>query len=64
MGEKPISPQRQRTIEDMTARDFIEKTSNVYTRQVRTLTAIRRQELRRLQLAAACSDLCRLQARL
>ena len=28
MSEKPISPLRQRMIEDMTVRNFIEKTRN------------------------------------
>ena len=38
MGEKPISPLRQRMIEDMTVRNFVEKTRNDYIRHVRTFT--------------------------
>src|SRR5438477_12684050 len=39
MSEKPISPLRRRMIEDMTVRNFIEKTRNDYIRHVRTFTA-------------------------
>ena len=39
MSEKPISPLRQRMIEDMTVRNFVEKTRNDYIRHVKTLTA-------------------------
>ena len=39
MSEKPISPLRQRMIEDMTVRNFVEKTRNDYIRQVKTFTA-------------------------
>ena len=39
MSEKPISPLRQRMIEDMTVRNFVEKTRDDYIRQVRTFTA-------------------------
>jgi hypothetical protein len=39
MGDKPISPLRQRMIEDMTVRNFVEKTRNDYIRHVRTFTA-------------------------
>ena len=39
MNEKPISPLRQRMIEDMTVRNFVEKTRNDYIRQVKTFTA-------------------------
>src|SRR5262249_61493483 len=39
MSEKPISPLRQRMIEDMTVRNFVEKTRNDYVRQVKTFTA-------------------------
>ena len=39
MNEKPISPLRQRMIEDMTVRNFVEKTRNDYIRHVRTFTA-------------------------
>jgi hypothetical protein len=37
--EQPISPLRQRMIEDMTVRNFDEKTRNDYIRQVKTFTA-------------------------
>jgi integrase/recombinase XerD len=37
MSEKPISPLRRRMIEDMTVRNFVEKTRNDYIRHVRTL---------------------------
>ena len=36
MSEKPISPLRQRMIEDMIVRNFVEKTRNDYIRQVKT----------------------------
>ena len=39
MSEKPISPLRRRMIEDMTVRNFVEKTRNDYIRHVKTLTA-------------------------
>src|SRR6202045_3321821 len=39
MSEKPISPLRRRMIEDMTVRNFVEKTRNDYIRHVRTFTA-------------------------
>ena len=39
MSEKPISPLRPRMIEDMTVRNFAEKTRNDYIRQVKTFTA-------------------------
>ena len=38
MSEKPISPLRRRMIEDMTVRNFVEKTHNDYIRHVRTFT--------------------------
>ncbi len=58
MSEKPISPLRQRMIEDMTVRNFIEKTRNDYIRHVLSLTAFLRrspdtatpEDLRRFQL--------------
>jgi len=58
MNQKPISPLRRRMIEDMTVRNFVEKTRNDYIRHVRTFTAfIRRspdtataEDLRRFQL--------------
>ena len=39
MSEKPISPLRRRMIEDMTVRQFVEKTQGDYIRHVRTFTA-------------------------
>ena len=39
MSEKPISPLRRRMIEDMTVRNFVEKTRNDYIRHVRIFTA-------------------------
>src|SRR5450432_4737333 len=39
MSDKPISPLRRRMIEDMTVRNFVEKTRNDYIRRVRTFTA-------------------------
>jgi integrase/recombinase XerD len=47
MSEKPISPLRQRMIEDMSVRNFVEKTRNDYIRHVKTLTP---EDLRRFQL--------------
>jgi integrase len=37
MSEKPISPLRRRMIEDMTVRNFVEKTHNDYIRHVKRL---------------------------
>ncbi len=39
MSDKPISPLRRRMIEDMTVRNFVEKTRNDYIRHVRAFTA-------------------------
>ena len=39
MSEKPISALRRRMIEDMTVRNFVEKTRNDYIRHVGTFTA-------------------------
>jgi hypothetical protein len=39
MREMPISPLRRRMIEDMTVRNFVEKTQNDYIRHVRDFTA-------------------------
>jgi hypothetical protein len=58
MSDKPISPLRRRMIEDMTVRNFVEKTRNDYIRHVRTFTAFLGrspdkavpQDLRRFQL--------------
>src|ERR1700686_968425 len=58
MREKPISPLRRRMIEDMTVRNFVEKTRNDYIRHVRMFTAFlgrspdaaRPEDLRRFQL--------------
>ena len=57
MSEKPISPLRQRMIEDMTVRNFVEKTRNDYIRHVRTFTAF----LGRSPDAATAEDLRRFQ---
>jgi site-specific recombinase XerD len=57
MSEKPISPLRQRMIEDMMVRNFVEKTRNDYIRQVRTFTAF----LGRSPDAATPEDLRRFQ---
>ena len=61
MSEKPISPLRQRMIDDMTARRFKEKVQKDYVRHVRTFTAFlgrspdtaTREDLRRYQLHMA-----------
>src|SRR6266849_3450065 len=58
MSEKPISPLRQRMIEDMSLRNFGEKTRNDYIRHVKTFTAFlgrspdtaTAEDLRRFQL--------------
>ena len=58
MSEKPISPLRQRMIEDMSVRNFGEKTRNDYIRHVKTFTAFlgrppdtaTAEDLRRFQL--------------
>jgi integrase/recombinase XerD len=39
MSDKPISPLRRRMIEDMTVRNFVEKTRNDYIRHIRAFTA-------------------------
>ena len=39
MSEKPFSPLRRHMIEDMTVRNFVEKTRNDYILHVRTFTA-------------------------
>src|SRR5208282_4222732 len=57
MSEKPISPLRRRMIEDMTVRNFVEKTHNDYIRHVRTFTAF----LGRAPDTAAPEDLRRFQ---
>jgi len=58
MSEKPISPLRRRMIEDMTVRNFVDKTRYDYIRHVRTFTAFlgrspdtaTAEDLRRFQL--------------
>jgi site-specific recombinase XerD len=58
MSEKPISPLRQRMIEDMMVRNFVETTRNDYIRQVKNFTAFlgrspdtaTAEDLRRFQL--------------
>ena len=61
MSEKPISPLRQRLIDDMTARRFSEDTRRDYVRNVRKFTAFlgrspdtaSAEDLRRFQLHMA-----------
>jgi integrase/recombinase XerD len=58
MTDTAISPLRRRMIEDMTVRNFVEKTRNDYIRHVRTFTAFlgrspdsaTPEDFRRLQL--------------
>jgi hypothetical protein len=42
MSEKPISPLRRRMIEDMTVRNFVEKTRHDYIRHLQPFSAARR----------------------
>jgi len=61
MSDKPISPLRQRLIDDMTARRFSEATRKDYVRHVRTFAAFlgrspdtaTSDDLRRFQLDMA-----------
>jgi integrase/recombinase XerD len=61
MSDKPISPLRQRLIDDMTARRYGEKAQKAYVRHVRTFTAFlsrspdtaTKEDLRRFQLHLA-----------
>jgi hypothetical protein len=61
MSEMPISPLRRRMIEDMTVRQFVEKTQADYIRHVRTFTVFlgrspdtaTAEDLRRFQLHQA-----------
>ena len=61
MSDKPISPLRQRMIDDMTARRFSEATQKDYVRNVRNFTAFlgrspdtaTSDDLRRFQLHMA-----------
>jgi Phage integrase, N-terminal SAM-like domain len=55
MSDKPISPLRQRMIDDMTARRFKEKVQNAYVRHVRNFGAF----LGRSPDTATSEDLCR-----
>jgi hypothetical protein len=55
MNQKPISPLRRRMIEDMTVRNFVEKTRNDYVRHVRTFAAF----IRRPPDTATAEDLRR-----
>ena len=57
MSEKPISPLRQRMIEDMTVRNFGEKTRNDYIRTSRLsqLSSVARRIRQRLRIFAASS---------
>ena len=56
MSEKPIRPLRRRMIEDMTVRNFVEKTRNDYIRHVRT--AIRLSQRSRGARTSPASILC------
>ena len=60
MPDKPISPLRQRMIDDMTARRFSEATRKDYVRHVRTFAAF----LGRSPEAATCEDQRRFQLRM
>ena len=60
MSDKPISPLRQRMIDDMTARRFKEKVQKDYVRHVRTFAAF----LGRSPDAATSEDLRRFQVHL
>ena len=61
MSNKPISPLRQRLIDDMTARRYGEKVQKAYVRHVRTFTAFldrspdtaTKEDIRRFQLHLA-----------
>ena len=61
MPDKPISPLRQRLIDDMTARRYSEKVQKAYVRHVRTFAAFlgrspdtaTSDDLRRFQLHMA-----------
>ena len=61
MSDKPISPLRQRMIDDMTARRFSEKVQKAYVRHVRTFAAflgrspdtVTSEDLHRFQLHMA-----------
>ena len=57
MSDKSISPLRQRMIEDMTVRNFVEKTRNDYIRHVRTFTTFlgRAPDTARLRIFAFSS---------
>ena len=58
MSEKPISPLRQRMIEDMTVRNFVEKTKSDCVRHVKSLAAFlgRSPDTARRRTCAACSS--------
>src|SRR6266487_3333693 len=57
MNQQSISPLRRRMIEDMTVRNFVEKTRNDYIRHVKSFTAF----LGRLPDTATAEDLRRFQ---
>ena len=67
MSDKPISPLRQRMIDDMTARRFKEKVQKDYVRHVRNFTVFlgrspdtaTSEELRRYQLHLAKQQISR-----
>ena len=54
MSEKPISPLRRRMIEDMTVRNFVEKTRNDYIRHVRQPSSAVRRIPPRLFVVFSC----------
>ena len=60
MSDKPISPLRQRMIDDLTARRFSEKVQKAYVRHVRTFAAF----LGRSPDTATSEDLRRFQLRM
>jgi hypothetical protein len=43
MSDKPVSPLRRRMIEDMTVRNFVEKTRNDYIRHVPLTSSLHRR---------------------
>ena len=65
MSDKPISPLRQRMIDDMTARRFSERVQKAYVRHVRTFAAFlgrspdtaTSEDLRRFQLHMAQQEI-------
>ena len=58
MLDKPISPLRQRMIEDMTARRFKEKVQKDYVRHVRTFAAFLRKQKEIESISGASEGQC------